>query len=85
MNLRLFHKIGEGGEDSAAVRQFIVDNGLKDAIEFSNVTYDESQQDLVKYAGPDAPAPVLLVDGRPILGRIAILDWMKTNLLCLRD
>lgn len=85
MNLRLFHKIGEGGEESATVRQFIVDNGLKDAIDFSNVTYEESRRDLFELAGPKAEAPVLLANGRPIQGRAAIIDWLKTNLLCLRD
>lgn len=85
MKLRLFHKIGPDGADSAAVRQFVVDNGLADAIEFSNIKYDDERQELFELAGPKADAPLLLVDGRPIAGRAAIIDWLKTNLLCLRD
>lgn len=85
MQLRLFHKIGEGGEDSAAVRQFLVENALEELVEFSNVTYDQSRQDMFELAGPEAQAPVMLVDGRAIFGRSAIIDWLKTNLLALRD
>jgi hypothetical protein len=85
MDLRLFHKIGEGGEDSAAVRQFIVENKLEELVEFSNVAYDESRQDLFERAGPDAVAPLLLANGKPVRGKSAIIDWFKTNILVLRD
>ncbi|MGZ3723666.1 MAG: hypothetical protein ACXVA9_12075 [Bdellovibrionales bacterium] len=85
MKLRLFHKIGDGGQESAAVRQFLVENALEELIEFSNVGYDESRQALFELAGPDAQAPVLIANGRPIRGRSAIIDWLKTNILVLRD
>lgn len=85
MNLRLFHKIGPDGAESAAVRQFIVDNGLSDLIRFSNVSYEEVRQDLFESAGPDAQAPVLMVEKRALFGKSAIIDWLKTNILCLRD
>ena len=85
MNLRLFHKIGEGGEDSAFVRRFIFENGLKEVIEFSNILYDDERQALFELAGPHAEAPVLIANGRPLKGKAAIIDWLKTNLLCLRD
>lgn len=85
MQLRLFHKIGEGGEDSAAVRQFLVENALEELVEFSNVTYDQSRQDMYELAGPDAQPPVMLADRRVIFGKSAIIDWLKTNLLVLRD
>lgn len=85
MKLRLFHKIGDQGADSAAVRQFIMESGLKDLIEFSNVGYDDERQAMFELAGPAAFAPVLMVDGRPVCGKSAIIDWLKTNILCLRD
>ena len=85
MKLRLFHKIGEQGEDSAGVRRFVVENRLEDLIEFSNVTYDGARQAMHELAGPDAAAPVLLVDGKALHGKPAIIDWLKTNVLCLRD
>jgi hypothetical protein len=85
MKLRLFHKIGDGGTDSAAVRQFLVDNGLTELVEFSNVGYEESAMALHELAGPDAQAPVLIANGKPVRGKSAIIDWLKTNLLVLRD
>lgn len=91
MKLRLFHKIGEGGEDSAAVRQFVVENQLQDLIEFSNVKYEDEAQALFELAGPSAVAPVLVVDhskrGGPvaIAGKSFIIDWLRTNILCHRD
>jgi hypothetical protein len=85
MKLRLFHKIGPEGEDSASVRQFIVENALEDLVEFSNVGYDESRSALHELAGSGAVAPVLIANGRVVAGKSAIIDWLKTNILCLRD
>lgn len=85
MKLRLFHKIGEDGTESAAVRQFITENALEGLIEFSNVAYESERQALFEAAGPKANAPVLLADGKPVAGRSAIIDWLKTRILCHRD
>lgn len=85
MKMRLFHKIGDGGAESALVRQFIVDNGLEELIDFSNVFYQDEQTALFELAGPTAEAPVMLVDGRAIYGSTAIIDWLKTGVLCFRD
>ena len=86
MKLRLFHRVGQNGEESAAVRQFLVENALTDLVEFSNIGYDQSRQDLHACAGANAEAPVLVLgDGRPVQGRAAIIDWLKTNILILRD
>ena len=84
MNLRLFHQIGSGGEDSAAVRQFLVENGLADLVEFNNVAY-EGPQNEVKHLVGHVEAPVLVANGRVLRGRLAIVDWLKTNILSLRD
>jgi hypothetical protein len=81
MKLRLFHKIGVGGEDSAAVRQFLVDNALTDLIEFSNISYDKARSELFEASGAEE-APVLLADGKPIRGKSEIISWLKTNVLC---
>jgi hypothetical protein len=84
VNLRLFHQIGEGGEDSAAVRQFLVDNKLTEMVEFANVAYDGSKAVLCELIG-HVEAPVLVAHGRPICGRELILDWLRTNVLAQRE
>jgi hypothetical protein len=83
MTLELFHSIGENGADSAIVRKFIVENSLENAIEFSNVAYPNALQNLHEITG-DKITPVLVVDGRPIRGKTAIIEWIKTNLLTMR-
>lgn len=85
MKLRLFHKIGDGGQESAEVRRFLVENALTDLVEFSNIGYDESRRNLYELAGADADAPVLIANGKILKGRAAIIDWIKTNILVLRD
>ncbi len=84
MKIKLFHQIGLGGEDSAAVRKFISDNGLKDVIEFFNIKYDESRAAAQALTG-SVEAPVLDVDGKAIRGRELILDWLRTNVLAQRE
>lgn len=85
MKLELFHSIGNSKDtESAEVRKFIADNGLKDVVDFRNVSYDEAARDLFEYsAGHDTP--VLVVDGKVLRGRALIIDWLKTNVLSLRD
>lgn len=85
MKIKLYHQIGLGGEDSAAVRKFISDNGLKDLIEFFNIKYDESRAAVQALTGGAAEAPVLDVDGKAIRGRELILDWLRTNVLAQRE
>lgn len=84
MELKLFHRIGEGGADSAAVRQFLVEHQFNDMIEFFNVANESAQKKLIELVG-QVEAPVLVVNGRPVRGRELIIDWLKTNLLRLRD
>ncbi len=84
MRLRLFHKIGDCGEDSAEVRKFLVDNGLTDLIEFSNIEY-ENPANAVKELVGAVEAPVLVTDKKVLRGKSAIIDWLKTNILVLRD
>ena len=84
MKIKLYHQIGLDGEDSAAVRKFISDNGLKDIIEFFNIKYDESRAAVQALTG-SVEAPVLDVDGKAIRGRELILDWLRTNVLAQRE
>ncbi len=77
--IHLFHAIGAGGEDSAAVRQYIVEHGLKDKIEFHNMLYEGSQKLLMELSGQKA-APCLVAGGIVFLGREKILGWLKENL-----
>jgi hypothetical protein len=85
MKLRLFHKIGEGGEESAEVRRFLVENSLTDLVEFSNIGYDESRRNLHELAGAEADAPVMIANGKTLKGRAAIIDWIKSYIVVLRD
>jgi hypothetical protein len=85
MKIELFHSIGDAGAaDSAEVRRFITENGLKDRIDFRNVSYEEAARDLIERTGA-RETPVLIVDGEPVRGRAQIIDWLKTNLHKLRD
>ena len=81
----MFHQIGPGGGESAEVRKFLVDNGLTDLVDFQNLKNANAQATLNHLLG-SIEAPVLVVDsGRVLRGRAAIVDWLKTNVLCLRD
>ena len=85
MELVLYHQIGQAGDDSAAVRQFLVESGLTDLVEFKNIHYDGAREELRELLG-QVESPVLVADKKRVLrGRSAIIDWLKTNVLCLRD
>lgn len=82
--LTLFHRIGEGGEDSAAVRQFLVTHQLTHLIEFQNIAYEGAQAKLRELIGV-VEAPVLVVadsagvDGGAIRGRDKIIACLSTH------
>lgn len=78
-DIHLFHSIGIGGEDSAAVRKYIVDHNLKDKIEFHNLMYEGSQKLVKEMSGQDK-APCLVVGKDIYLGKDDILNWLKKNL-----
>jgi hypothetical protein len=80
MKPRLFHQIGLGGEDSSAVRKFLVDNNLQDQIEFSNVTYEGPQKALIERLGA-VEAPILFVGEQTLRGKEAIISWLRSNLV----
>lgn len=85
MKLKLFHQIGPGGAESAPVRQFIVDNGLEDLVEFLNINYPEHESALREYTGGTLETPVLFTGERAVRGREQILDWLRTNVLAQRE
>lgn len=84
MRLILFHRIGNDGADSAEVRRFIVQNGLEDLVEFKNLDYESARTDLLELTGT-VEAPVFIAEAKILRGKAAIIDWLKTNILCLRD
>ncbi len=84
MKIKLYHRIGPNGEDSAAVRQFLVEHQLSEFVEFFNVNYPNSLAQLQSLTGT-SEAPVLVVDETPYSGRETILDWLRVNLLRQAD
>jgi hypothetical protein len=72
----LFHKIGAGGEDSAAIRRFIVERELDQEIEFFNVTYPSAAGQLRELTGT-IEVPCLVADKKIIRGKEEILTWLE--------
>jgi hypothetical protein len=72
----LFHSIGLESHESAAVRAFIVEQGLIEQIEFANIHYEGPRERLVGLLGV-AEAPALLTKDGLIQGRQNIVDWLK--------
>lgn len=72
----LFHKIGEGGEESAAVRSYIVAKGLTDSVEYRNIAYEEALSDLRTATGGREDVPTLIAEGTVLVGKDAILKWL---------
>lgn len=83
--LKLYHQIGEGGQDSAAVRAFLVKNDIVDLVEFFNIKYEDSQMAVAEFTGGSVEAPVLVTPERVLRGRELILDWLRTNILAQRE
>lgn len=76
----LYHRIGAGGEDSATVRQFLVEQDITGDVEFQNVGYDKARSALEELTGSDQ-APVMLVNSSHAVlkGCTAIIEWLKVN------
>lgn len=73
----LFHRISD--PESATVRKFIVDNDLKDKIDFRNVDISESAaKDLARY-NLESPIPSLWTGERLISGRHQILGFLSSK------
>lgn len=77
--IHLFHAIGVGGEDSAAVRAYIVEHDLKEGIEFHNVMYEGSKALLRELSGQDS-APCLVADGMVVIGKDQIIKSLEKML-----
>lgn len=76
MKTQLFHRIGEGGEDSARVRAYLVQKDLTDMVEFNNIGYESHLEALKKLTGGKAVAPTLITeDGQVVQGANAIIAW----------
>lgn len=72
--MKLFHRIGPGGEDSALVRTALVDKGLADDIEFCNIAFETHMRELRSTTGGEIVPVLLPDDGRPaLIGKDAIL------------
>jgi hypothetical protein len=85
LKLELFHSIGNPTDtESADVRRFIAESGLKDLIDFRNVAYDEAAADLFERSGGHQ-TPVLIANGTPIAGKSRIIDYLKAQILRWRD
>lgn len=74
MKMELFHQIGSGGQDSAEVRKFIVERGLKDSIEFSNIGYEGAH---ARWSAVSKIIPCLLIGEKVIEGKDAILAYLN--------
>lgn len=83
--LKLYHQIGKDGEDSAAVRDFLVKNDLVELVEMFNIKYEDSRMAVAEVTGGSVEAPVLVTPERVLRGRELILDWLRTNILAQRE
>ena len=79
MRIELFHIIGEGGSDSAEVRRFVLEQAIKDKIEFRNLAYEEARQALREAGGIAERAPWLLTSEGLLDGKRQVLDWLIKN------
>lgn len=75
MKMELFHQIGPGGDDSATVRRFVVEHGLSEQIEFSNVGYEETSK---RWSKVSQVVPCLVTTDAVIEGKVNILAYLKT-------
>lgn len=77
MKVVLFHEIAD--PESAAVRKWVMDRGLKEKIDFRNAHYDEVSADLIKILGR-RQTPVLVVEEECVaIGYDDIVKWLTAN------
>jgi hypothetical protein len=78
MKMNLFHAIDTNPAENASVRKFIFDNGLKDQIEFHNVSYASSQK-LLKDLGGEGRTPCLVAGAKILVGAQTIIDFLNSE------
>lgn len=72
----LFHRIAD--PDCGVVRKAINENPIRAVTDYRNVdTSDQALKDLRQILNGRDEVPCLVVQGRPLVGKIAILDWLK--------
>jgi hypothetical protein len=77
--VRLFHRVGVGGEDSALVRARLVQTPLRESCDFCNIAYDSHLQALRELTGSDQVPVLDFQDGRPpLIGKNAILNHLSS-------
>jgi hypothetical protein len=76
----LYHRIGVGGEDSAVVRQYLVERELTASVEFQNIAYDQARAAVEKLVGQvEAPVMVIRADQTVLRGSKAITAWFESQ------
>ncbi|WP_230532147.1 glutaredoxin family protein [Microvirga roseola] len=79
MDLQLFHRWQ--CPYSAQVRDFIDANGLRDRIDYIEITEVDGAQDQLADLTGKSQVPCLVIDGRPLLESADIVQWLRQNMV----